>query len=246
MPVSPPRPSGPPLNALRAFEAAARHRNFVKAADELCVTPGAISQHIKTLEAWVGTALFRRMAQGVELTDAGAAALPGFSRAFDAMGDALGHLRAVANPARLHIAALPAIAQLWLSPRLARMHKLLPDVQISVTAVENVPNLRREPYDLTIFFEHEPDHPAAVDLGADVIFPAAAPMIARALAKPSDLAHADRLSDAVWWGDWDRWLDRFAPDAFMPPVTATHSLYAIALSETVAGAGVLMLSLIHI
>ena len=68
MPVSPPRPKGPPLNALRAYEAAARLGGFAAAAEELCVTPGAISQHIKTLEDWAGAPLFLRRSHGVRLT----------------------------------------------------------------------------------------------------------------------------------------------------------------------------------
>ena len=68
MSVSPPRPKGPPLNALRAFEAAARLGGFANAADELCVTPGAVSQHIKALEDWIGADLFERRSQGVRLS----------------------------------------------------------------------------------------------------------------------------------------------------------------------------------
>ena len=85
MAVNPPRPRMPPLNALRAFEAAARHESFAKAADELGVTPAAVSHQVKALEAWLGAPLFVRHAQGLHLTDAGRAALPSFSTAFDAM-----------------------------------------------------------------------------------------------------------------------------------------------------------------
>ena len=92
MAVNPPRPRMPPLNALRAFEAAARHESFAKAADELGVTPAAVSHQVKALEAWLGSALFARHAQGLHLTEAGRAALPAFSTAFDAMGLAVQEL----------------------------------------------------------------------------------------------------------------------------------------------------------
>ena len=118
MTVSPPRPKGPPLNALRAFEAAARRGSFSAAADELCVTPGAVAQQVKSLEAWAGARLFLRHAQGVELTALGLDVLPGFVAAFDRLGEAAQALRSQAAPDTIGIAALPSIAQLWLSPRL--------------------------------------------------------------------------------------------------------------------------------
>ena len=96
MAVNPPRPRMPPLNALRAFEAAARHESFAKAADELGVTPAAVSHQVKALEAWLGSPLFVRHAQGLHLTEAGRSALPAFATAFDAMGLAVQELRASA------------------------------------------------------------------------------------------------------------------------------------------------------
>ena len=94
MSVIPRRPKGPPLNAMRAFEAAARHESFVAAADELNVTPGAISQQVKALEGWAGRPLFRRNAQGVALTPEGQSLVEGFTRAFDGLADAARALKA--------------------------------------------------------------------------------------------------------------------------------------------------------
>lgn len=95
MAISPPRPKGPPLNALRAFEAAARLGGFAAAADELCVTSGAIAQHIKSLESWAGADLFERRSQGVRLTALGSAVAAQFSAAFDGLGEAVHSLRSV-------------------------------------------------------------------------------------------------------------------------------------------------------
>src|ERR1700746_2032941 len=78
----------PPLNALRAFEAAARHLNFSRAADELAVTPGAVSQKIQNLEDYVGAALFKRTPKGLLLTDAAQTALPALREAFDRLAGA--------------------------------------------------------------------------------------------------------------------------------------------------------------
>jgi LysR family glycine cleavage system transcriptional activator len=98
MAVSPPRPKDLPLNALRAFEAAARLGGFAAAAQELGVTPGAVTAHVKTLEAQLGAALFERTARGVELNALGQRVLPGFIEAFDALGEAVQTLRLEAAP----------------------------------------------------------------------------------------------------------------------------------------------------
>ena len=132
----PSRPKGPPLNALRAFESAARLGGFAAAAGELCVTSAAVTQHIKSLEHWVGAPLFERRSQGVRLTPLGNSALREFSSAFDQLGMAVQTLRARAEPQLLRIAALPSIAQLWLSPRLPAVHRELPDLKLSITAMD--------------------------------------------------------------------------------------------------------------
>ena len=112
MSVQPPRPKGPPLNALRAFEAAARLGSFARAANELCVTPGAVAQHISSLESWAGAPLFQRRARGVALSPLGRAVAPALGEAFDRLADASHLLRRMAAPAQIRIATLPSIAQL--------------------------------------------------------------------------------------------------------------------------------------
>ena len=111
MSISPPRPKGPPLNALRSFEAAARHGSFTVAAAELCVTPGAVAQQVKSLEAWSSAKLFKRKAHGIELTALGSSLLPEFAQAFDGLGAAIQSLRSQAMPEQIRIAALPSVAQ---------------------------------------------------------------------------------------------------------------------------------------
>lgn len=236
MTIAPPRPKHAPLNALRAFEAAARLRGFAAAAEELAVTPGAVAQQIKTLEDWIGAPLFERRAQGVELSALGASALADFSAAFDQLGAASQRLRARAAPKEVRVAALPSVAQLWLSPRLPALRASSPDLTVSVTAMERPPNLAREPFDLSLFFE--PAHGAAETLfvAKDVIFPVAAPEIARALTEPADLRRATLLTDAAWKDDWRLW----APDLSLAPTGPFFSLYALAVEEAVNGAGVLM------
>lgn len=236
MPVKPPRLRLPPLNALRAFEAAARHESFTKAADELGVTPGAVTQQIRQFEAWLGFPLFRRLPQGVVPTDAARAALPRLSRGFEALSEGVEALRAGHGRRALTIAALPCLAQLWLSPRLAGLRSTaFPDLQVSVSAMEQPPDPRREPHDLALFY-------AAWDGdGQDAILPVCAPALAGRIATLSDLADATLLHDAVWRGDWRRWLGfAGAADMVDPARGPSFSLYSLALDAALSGSGVLM------
>ena len=236
MAVNPPRPRGPSLNALRAFEAAARLGGFSKAAEELSVSPGAIAQHVKTLEDWAGAPLFDRHARGLSLTALGAETLAPLTAAFDRMGKAVQSLRASAQPERVHIAALPAVAQLWLSPRLPAIRAALPDLNLSVTALEIPPNLVREPFDLSIFLDEE----GGEAIENDTLFPVCAPQLATQIETIGDLLPHPCLRDATWTEDWQIWLDIADPDGHHTPTGPVFSLYALALQEAVNGAGVLM------
>lgn len=240
MSVAPPRPKGPPLNALRAFEAAARLGGFANAAEELCVTPGAISQHIRGLEDWIGADLFERRSQGVRLTALGAEALPGFAAAFDAMGAAVHAMRRAAGNGILHVAALPSVAQLWLSPRLPAVRAALPDLRISVSAIENPPNLARDLFDLSLFIRPAIGARSERVLAPDMIEPVCAPEIAARLRCPGDLAGETLLHDALWPQDWALWAGALLHGIRLPDTGPRYSLYAIALEEARHGAGVLM------
>lgn len=236
MAVSPPRPKDLPLTALRAFEAAARLGGFSAAAAELGVTPGAVTAHVKTLETALGAALFDRTTRGVRLTALGRRVLPEFVAAFDALGAAVQTLRREAAPRTVHIATLPSIAQLWLSPRLPALRAAAPEIAISITAMETPPNLKRAPYDLSLFYDAAP----AGRLEDDVIFPVCAPALAARLARPEDLVDAPCLSDATWSDDWAAWAAEAMPGAAFVPRGPVFSLYALAVEETVNGAGVLI------
>ncbi len=240
MSVSPPRPKGPPLNALRAFEAAARLGGFANAADELCVTPGAVSQHIKALEEWIGADLFERRSQGVRLTSFGSRVAPGFAAAFDAMGGAVHAMRSAARQKTLHIAALPSVAQLWLSPRLPLVRARLPQLSLSVSAIESPPNLARELFDLSLFIRPPTGAAHELILAQDAIFPVCTPDIAARLGEPQDLLNETLLHDALWPGDWAAWAASAMPGHSAPDRGPRFSLYSIAVEEARHGAGVLM------
>jgi LysR family glycine cleavage system transcriptional activator len=231
----------PPLNALKAFEAAARHASFARAAEELGVTPAAVSHQVKALEAWLGAPLFVRRAQGLGLTDLGRSTLPVFSAAFDALGRAVQDLRGASPRAQVDIAALPAIAQLWLAPRLAGARAAFPRLWPSVHALETPPDLRRELFDLAIFFVRDaPPGCRMVRICDDVIFPACAPRIAGMLASPGDLATMPLLRDTTWTEDWACWLSAASSEGVPLDEGPAFSLYSMAVQAALDGTGVLM------
>ena len=240
MTIATPRTKGPALNALRAFEAAARQGSFSAAAEELSVTPGAVAQHVKAVEAWAGGALFLRHPQGVALTGLGESLLPAFTEAFDRLGEAVHLLRTRATPNQLRIAALPSIALLWLSPRLPALRSTAKEATISITAMDQRPNYKREHFDLGIFFEEPPLAAGAQEICRDVVFPVCRADIAAQLGDPSDLAGVTCLHDAMWQDDWPLWLARACPERHIDIRGPVFSLYSLALEEAKNGAGVVM------
>ncbi len=228
------------MNALRAFEAAARHGSFSMAADELCVTPGAVAQHIKSLEAWTGARLFSRHAQGVHLTELGASVVTEFSEAFDRMGDAVQTLRTNAMPDHVRIAALPSVAQLWVSPKLPAIRKCMPEVTISITAEERPPNLKREPFDLSIFFGSAAMGSKLHSICKDAIFPVCAPSVAKQINSFDDLANHTLLHDLTWSDDWKLWLESVGESSSKAKSGPVFSLYSLAVEEAKNGAGLLI------
>ncbi len=240
MSVAPKRPKGPPLNAMRAFEAAARHVSFVAAAEELNVSPGAISQHVKALEGWADAPLFRRNAQGVELTPEGQSLVAVFTTAFDQMSDAARALRNLKPNADFHIAALPAIAQLWLPNRLRRIRERFPHINFSVTALETPPSLSREMFDLAIFFATPDGAPDQIVLCEDEIQPVCAPALLDRVTGNNRFRDAPLLHDQTWSSDWSTWSRSTGcevPDVKTGP---QFSLYSLAVEEAKAAAGMLM------
>ncbi len=236
--VDPPIRHSLHLNALRAFEAAARLGGFAQAANELRVTPGAIAAQIKTLELEYGAALFVRQAKGVGLTPVGDSVRLQFAEAFDAVEAAARTLRWLSAPRRVHIVTSPSLAELWLGPRLPRLTALLDPIDISVTAVDATPNLKRSPFDLCLFYtEHleKGQRPVLVE----EVLPVCTPALAAGLHHPSDLANVRCIADVVW-NDWSVWAAAAVPEESFTARGPGFSLYSIAVQQALLGAGVLI------
>lgn len=201
----------PPLNAVRAFEAAARHLSFARAAEELHVTPAAISQQIKLLEDYLGVPLFVR-GKKLALADAAAAMLPLVSDAFDLVELSMQKARPNVSSNILVITSPPAFAARWLIPRLENFQTQYPDIELRVDASKRAVNFQVEDVDLAIRFGAG-DYPGlqVERLMAEAIVPVAAPALATTIQRAEDLARCTLLEDD-WhiengmFPDWATWL----------------------------------------
>lgn len=236
-----------PLNALRAFETAARCLSFQEAAGQLFVTPAAVSHQVKRLEAYLGVKLFERGHRAVELTAEGAALAASLSELFGQLDRVLDR---VAAPTAVHlrVSTVESFAAKWLAPRLHRFHHDHPDIQLRIeTGNERVDFVRD---DIDVAIRYGPGAYTGVHaerlLDAPV-FPVCAPALAnderRPLASPDDLRRHTLLHDEGSTGragvpDWAAWLEAAGAtgvDATRGPMFA--SMY-LAQEAAVAGHGV--------
>lgn len=236
----------PPLNALRAFEAAARHLSFLKAAEELSVTPGAVSQQVRTLEEQLGVTLFRRLSRGVLLTDAGQRYGKRIGDLLDGVAAATLELRRDSGAAPLTISTSSSFAARWLIPRLGSFRLSHPGAPVRVLAENKLTDFAVEPVDVVI--RHGAGgYPGMAEnlLFRERVFPVCSPRLpnpARPLRRLADLAHHTLLHDEPEDGtadyDWRRWLAAVgAEDVEVRPgpgFTYTHMV----LQAAVAGQGV--------
>jgi LysR family glycine cleavage system transcriptional activator len=202
------------LNALRAFEAAARHLNFSRAADELSVTPGAVSQQIQNLEDYVGAALFKRTPKGLLLTDAAQTALPALREAFDRLAEAASLLTAAVDGRRLTLTAPPSFAAKWLVPRLGAFERAHPQVDVWLSAGMELVDLTAGEVDIAVRYGGGRYPGLEVRrLMSESVIPVAAPGILNEtpLNSPDDLANHILLHDGSpevddSCPDWAMWL----------------------------------------
>ncbi|MBL9009815.1 MAG: LysR family transcriptional regulator [Alphaproteobacteria bacterium] len=195
-----------PLNALRAFEASARHRSFTKAARELFVTQAAISHQVKGLEDRLGVRLFHRVPRGLMLTDEGVALLPALSESFDRIGRLLerfqdGRLREV-----LTVSAVGTFAVGWLLPRLAAFREAHPYVDLRLLTNNNRVDFAAEGLGAAILYG-DGNWPAAdAERVLDApLSPLCTPQIAATLRQPADLARHVLLR-TYRVQDWPAWF----------------------------------------
>lgn len=228
----------PSLNALKAFEAAARLQSFTEAAAELFVTHAAISRHIRELEEWLGTELFIRTGRGVHLTDAGRRFGSKLTPLFDALAEATREAAAVGDVRQLKVTVEPSIASRWLVPRLGRFNDLHPDIELSINPEHRLADFRSGDADVGIRYGR--GNWADVDmakLSDVVIFPVCAPKLVegRGRLDPADLKdftllHEDRKQ---WWAEWLAAAGISGVEDWRGPVFQNH----LAIEAAEAGQG---------
>ncbi len=231
----------PPLGALRAFEAAARHLSFTKAAEELFVTQAAISHQIKTLEAHLGVRLFRRLNRALSLTDHGQALLPFVREAFDSLTAGVRRVQGGRSSGALSISSTPSFASGWLAARLTRFQLAHPEIELQLGATIRLIDFLREGVDCGIRYGlgHWPGL-AAVWLFQAPLLPVCHPDLLKGpkpLRVPADLARHTLLHTPDL-DDWRLWLTAVGVRGVDPLRGPKFDSLATALQAAMSGGGV--------
>ena len=231
----------PPLNALRAFEAAGRHQSFTGAAKELSVSHSAISRHVRGLEDRLGAQLFRDLPRGVALTDAGAQYLAHVSPALDAISEA-SEVFADRPSGLVTVDSEPLFASKWLIPRLDDFYARYPDIELRLDARRELADVDRYQADMALRFFHGdqpgPDKPM---FGRKKLYPYAVPAIAAQIRSPTDILKFRRYRDR-YTQTWPMWAEAVGVDP-APFVEGSWRLRAtLAAEAAVAGHGVFLAS----
>lgn len=202
----------PPLNALKAFEAAARRGGFARAAEELHVSPGAISRHVKLLEQHLGVALFQRLPQGLKPTEAAVRLLPRISAAFDEIARAAAEVAPASG--RLRILASPTLAGRWLIPRLQKFRNQAPAVTLSVAMMHISPREFQDgDHDVGVATYHRddpvPEGVRAERIKGEELTPLVSPALLAGdppMGEPADLSRYPLIRIAACPEDWPAWF----------------------------------------
>ena len=235
----------PPLTALRAFEAAARRLSFKDAAEELHVTPAALSLQIRNLEEHLGQPLFRRLNRAVELTEAGRALTGPATEGFETLRTGWRAARRLQDTGALTVTAGPAFTAKWLAPRLFAFAQDHPEIELRFVASLRLMDFARDEVDVAIRFGAGDDAGLwSLPLAREWVAPAMTPEMAEGVETPADLAalplihdaSIDFLRPAVGWPAWFRAAGLGAP----PAAAATFSQADHAVDAALAGVGVVL------
>jgi len=231
----------PPLSSLHAFEAAARRLSFKAAAEELHVTPGAISQQIKLLEDRIGKALFLRQTRRIELTEAGRVLLGPTQQAFRALTDAVSRIRGTDQGKVLSVSLLPSFAALWFVPRLGHFRSQHPDIDVRISATPKLADITRDEVDVVIRYGLG-DYPGmhVEHLLDDDLFPVCSPKLLEEpvpLKEPADLARHTLIHDELRQ-EWELWMRAAGVEGLDTSRGPSFSLWDLAFQAAIAGQGV--------
>ena len=237
----------PPLEALRAFNAAARHLSFTRAAEELFVTQSAVSKQVIGLESALGSRLFERKARALVLTAAGERLGRATELAFAELRRAAAELRGGDEPT-VTLATTQSFASFWLIPRLADFRRSHPGIDIRISVDTRLVDLERGRFDAAVRYLQDRKAPAAaLRLFGDTVLPVASPEYlkksARPLVKPPDLVHHILLAyedddQRRPWLSWPVWLEMAGIGDLRPAGGIAFNQYEPAIRAAVDGQGV--------
>jgi len=239
----------PPLSALRAFEAAARLKSFSKAAEELSVTPAAVSHQIHALEQDLGVQLFRRLNRAVELTASARVLLPGLSDAFAGIQASVRRLRAHNDTGTLTVTASPSFAAKWLVVRLHRFQERWPEIDVRISATDNVIDLTDGDFDIAVRYGSGRYPGLHVEpLMKNEVFPACSPHLLETgppLRTPDDLLLHALIHDQAIERDplvptWPMWLKAAGVKNVPAAAGLSFNNMHLALDAAIAGHGVVL------
>jgi LysR family transcriptional regulator, glycine cleavage system transcriptional activator len=239
----------PPVNALRAFEAAARHLSLSRAAAELHVTPAAVSHQVKALESWLGVQLFRRLNRRVLLTEPGQTCLRGLSDGFDLLAATVEKVRVQSSSGLLTVSVAPSFAAKWLVARLDRFRRAHPDIDVRIDASNALTDFERDNVDVGIRYGRGVYPGLRSDrLLSESVFPVCSPKLMRgkhALRAPRDLAHHTLLHiDMPMMGEteptWEMWLLAAGTRGVDWTRGPRFGVSSMAIETAIAGQGVVL------
>lgn len=219
-----------PLNALRAFEASARHLSYVKAADELSVTPAALSHQVKKLEEYLGLPLFRRQQRGLVLTESGQLLAIELRDVFSSLDMAMERVVASDSRATVNLTVAPTFAVLWLIPRLHKFNAQHPNIDVQISTGLELIDFQRDDFDAAIRLSNQkPVGLEMIKLFEETVTPMCSPRLleeSNSLTSPNDLSNHVLLHNHSMDYDpnaptWRKWLDA----AEASEVDATHGTH---------------------
>jgi len=232
----------PPLNSLRSFEAAARHLSFSKAAEELFVTPAAVSHQVKALEDWLGLSLFKRLNRAVMLTDEGQSYVLGVRNGLSLIETATEKIMRQDASGHLNVDTMPSFAARWLLPRLSRFRLEQPDIDVRLSASEHLTDFDREDVDVVVRYGGGSYPGLRVEklLTEDVLFPVCSPSLMEGehpLREPDDLKFHTLLHDDMRI-DWETWLAAAGVKGIDSKKGPSFNDSSMVLTAAMAGQGV--------
>jgi LysR family glycine cleavage system transcriptional activator len=237
----------PGLQSLKAFDASARHLNFTRAAQELHVTPAAVSHQIKELEEALGVSLFQRTSRHMQLTRQGQILKPAISDALEGLTRALQRIRQSDNPMRVQVTASPSIAAKWLVPRLDRFLDSVPGADVRIDVSSDPLDFDREDIDVAIRFGDGVYPGLNVEkLFHDTLFPVCSPELLKGpkrLREPRDLLqftliHMDWEAQGAVWPNWRMWMKAAGVKDFNDTRGLHFSQTSLAIQAAIDGHGV--------